>query len=401
MSDGTTVEFVALIDQHRVLVRHEGVQVVAAVCATQVAVSPPQCCYDVAAGRLRCPDGSTDGLAVSLVAMAPNPDGSIVAMLAGENLPEAYRHVPICDDQVVECCYDGVTERLVCPGGELDGQAAAIVAAWEVEGQVFVWAVWPGGGGRMPMCAAATECPPVFCCVSLDSSVYVCPGRPELNGTPVAYTEIVVENGFTWAVLEDGTRLPVCGSGSPAPQACPSCPGSPPGQWMSAEHAPAAVVRAEPQGPRRTGCPSCPEGMLLDTRSGLCVPLATMPARELMQPWWKLAGHCCESCAFGEDCTGDCGCDDSGARADNPCGCSKRETNPSKARKRNVTTTYATDPGCPSGQVYCGSSQNENDPPICCDPMAVPIGFIQLSAPEAKRRMLRSRIKTKIFRRNR
>lgn len=31
-------------------------------------------------------------------------------------------------------------------------------------------------------------------------------------------------------------------------------------------------------------------------------------------------------------------------------------------------TSYATDPGCPSGQVYCGSSPNENDP-ICCDPM--------------------------------
>jgi len=272
--------------------------------------TPQQCCYDVASGTLRC-DGEWNGLKVSLLAMQPQADGSILAIVmspdfAPENSTMAF---PICDDPVVDCCYDPTTETIVCPGNELDGAAAGIVASWvSADGQIYVWAVWQGGGARMPLCPGTDECPPVFCCVNLQTLTLVCPGKPELNGTPAEVTDFVMEDGYTWGVYADGTRIPTCGQRCPPPQLCPDCPTCPPGQFLSPDgtcHEPPECppeldpcppgMWRDPNGacvPPPT-CPKCPPGTLLDTSTMQCVQ-CNCPPKE----------PCCDDCAHGHPCSG-------------------------------------------------------------------------------------------------
>lgn len=279
---------------------------------------PPECCYDVATGTLRCvpTTHAWHGLEVDLLTMTPQPDGSVIATVMSEQLrPNTTMRFPICDDQVVDCCYDATTETLVCPGNELDGAAAGIVAAWtDPDGQIFVWAAWEGGGARMPLCPGQEECPPVFCCINIQTMAYVCPGRAELNGQAAPIAELVTDNGYNWAVLEDGTRVPLCGERCPPPQLCPDCPTCPPGQWMSPdgtcsdppecpppeEPCPPGLWR-DPSGAcvRPPQCPQCPPGTLLNTQTMQCVrcPPTTEPP-------------CCDSCANGGPCTG---CDSTGS----------------------------------------------------------------------------------------
>ncbi len=196
---------------------------------------PPVCCYDIAAGVLRCDSPGYDGLEVSLLGISAEPDGSVVAIVMSDQLDPNTMAFALCDDPVSECCYDATTETLVCPGSALDGIPAGIIASWiGADGQIYVWAAWNGGAARMPICPGQDEeCPPMFCCINMQTMTYVCPGHPELNGQPAPIVEIVTEDGYSWGVLEDGTRIPMCGEHCPPPRLCPECPTCPPGQWMS------------------------------------------------------------------------------------------------------------------------------------------------------------------------
>lgn len=274
---------------------------------------PQQCCYDPAAGVLRC-DRQDTGISVSLVAMAPNENGSLMVMIKGEGLPKEHEHVPVCDDQVINCCYDATNEKLSCPGSDLDGIPAALLAAWsDANGNVYVWASWNGGAARMPLCPGQTECPPVFCCVNVQSMTYVCPGRPELNGTKAEISDIVTEGGYSWGVLTDGSRIPLCGEDCPPPKICPECPTCPRGLWMSPDGTCVEIKDIPESCPTTPKCPSCPHGMLLDTHTGRCVPVLEIPPVESCPLWWEVAGSCCESCALDKPCVGSeggCGCDE-------------------------------------------------------------------------------------------
>ena len=258
-------------------------------CTQPDLIPPPGgeqiCCYDVATGTLLC-DGAWNGLKVSLLAMQAGADGSIVALVMSEELrPNSTMTFPICDDPVVNCCYDPATETLSCPGSDLDGTPAGLVAAWTSEdGQVYVWATWAGGGARMPLCPGDAECPPVFCCINLQTFELVCPGKPEFNATKADVVDFLEEGGYTWGVLADGTRIPTCGQKCPPPQLCPDCPTCPPGQFLSPDGS-----CSEPE------VPQCPPGTLLDTTTMQCVHCPTCPPQD--EP-------CCDDCAKGHECSG-------------------------------------------------------------------------------------------------
>lgn len=281
---------------------------------------PPtqRCCYDIAAGVLRCEgEGELSDQSVSLVSMQAQADGSVLAVVQIDGT-SATATFPICDDQVSECCYDPTTETLVCPGTELDGQPAGIVAAWTgPDGEIYVWAAWNGGAARMPLCPGTTDCPPVFCCVNMQTLMFVCPGRPELNGSAAPIAEIITEDGYTWATLDDGTRVPMCGQRCPPPRLCPECPSCPPGEWRSPDGTCTEPPHCPPVGqPCPPGhwtdpqgrcvdpptCPQCPEGWLLNTRTGECVQCPGSPP-----PGMPPKKPCCESCADGGPCEGESG----------------------------------------------------------------------------------------------
>ena len=303
-----------------------------------VCVQPPQtCCYDVATGTLRCPgNGSLNGQQVSLVSMTRNPDGSVIAIvqLQGQSGVATF---PVCDDPVSECCYDATTQKLVCPNDAgLNGTDAAIVASWNQNGQIWVWAVWPGGGSRMPLCPGQTECPPTFCCVNVETMRFVCPGRTDINGQPAQLVDIINDGGFNWGVLPDGTRLPLCGRDCPPPEMCPDCPGCPPGLWMS----PDGTCMPPPECPPGQ-VPQCPPGMLLDTHTMQCVrcpgvkpPCPPYPGPQYWpvqparprQPLGMVRANplgkkaCCDECAekARRGNPGDCGCNGKTTKAANP-----------------------------------------------------------------------------------
>lgn len=194
---------------------------------------PGTCCYEVASGKLRCTDDSVlDGQQVSLIAMVAQLDGSVMAVVQVQG-QEGQLTVPICDDNVPDCCFDAETMTVVCNDGSLSGTKAAIVMAYQTQdGAQWVWVSWQGGGGRMPLCPGQT-CPPVFCCIDVETMRFVCPGSAEINGRAANITDIVIENGFSWGVLASGKRVPLCGRDCPPPEMCPDCPGCPPGLWMS------------------------------------------------------------------------------------------------------------------------------------------------------------------------
>ncbi|MCH9637716.1 MAG: hypothetical protein K0U16_07215 [Gammaproteobacteria bacterium] len=341
---GLEVEIAAIFeDTNTVLIRHESLpdnELILPICPSpQITTPPPQppdeppprtpppeppleilaCCYDVAAGRLRCePPGSAwDGMEVSLLSLQLQDDGSITAIVMSEGFaPENSTQVfPICDDVVTDCCYDPSTQTLKCPGNTLDGAAAGIVASWvSDDGQIWVWAAWEGGGARMPLCPGTAECPPVFCCINMQTFNFVCPGRPDLNGQAAPIADVITENGYSWGVLEDGSQVPMCGERCPPPQLCPDCPTCPPGQWMSPDGTCADPPRGDacPPGMWRDPngncvpppqCPECPPGTLLNTATGECVtcPPGSQPHDF---PRFRPKKPCCSSCAHGGPCDG-------------------------------------------------------------------------------------------------
>jgi len=287
---------------------------------------PDQCCYDVATGTLRCPRNSgLNGQQVSLVSMTRNPDGSIIAIVQIQG-QSGVATFPVCDDRVSDCCYDAATQTLVCSGdAALHGTAAAVVASWNQNGQIWVWVAWAGGGARMPLCPGQKDCPPTFCCVNVETMRFVCPGRTDINGQPATLADIVNDGGFNWGVLADGSRLPLCGRDCPPPEMCPDCPGCPPGMWMS----PDGTCTPPPECPP---CPECPPGRGKDPcppyPGGPVVLAPTMPFRGAMfraparaNPVAKKP--CCDECAKKRN-PGECG------------GCKGKKSNPKiRPRLRN------------------------------------------------------------------
>ncbi len=305
---------------------------------------PPECCYDMATGRLRCPGNPEfDGLEVALQGMITEDMVSV----AHPSLPGGAYDFPICIDETPpECCYDGEREVLVCPGDlELDGKPASVVGVFEgPDGKPWVSVSWEGGGAKMPLCTE--ECPPSFCCVNVDTMLFVCPDQ-ELNGQPADVVDIITIEGHNFAVLSDGIRVPVCGRDCPPPRRCPpglwmtpdgecesppDCPPPgepcPPGMWRD----PDGVCRHPPKCPPQEPCPPqegcppqqpcppqepCPPGRPPRGRPPRrdCEPCDFpfyFATREKGRRKRKLAGNpkhgqpCCKSCAHGEKCESTC-----------------------------------------------------------------------------------------------
>lgn len=276
-----------------------------------VCESPPgMCCYDVATGTLRCPKNpGLNGQQVSLVAMAQQPDGSILAIVQIQG-QEAVTTFPICDDHVAGCCYDGDARKIVCDDAALSGTDAAVVASWtDAQGQVWVWAAWAGGGARMPICHGK-QCPPILCCVNIETMRYVCPGRLDLNGQAAQIADILTEDGFNWGVLADGSRVPLCGRDCPPPEICPQCPTCPPDLWMSPDGqcVPPPICPPCPECPgSEPPCPPYPGPM----RAGYVVSNPSGVQRQGLRrvrgtPAGRKQNPCCDECAKNNPCTG-CG----------------------------------------------------------------------------------------------
>lgn len=295
---------------------------------------PDQCCYDVATGTLRCPrNDGLNGQQVSLIAMTQQPGGDVVAVvqIQGQSGVSTF---PVCDDRVSECCYDATTQTISCPSDAgLNGTSAAIMSSWiGPDGAVWVWAVWPGGGSRMPLCPGQRECPPVFCCVNVETMKFVCPGRTDVNGRTANVVSIETDNGFNWGVLADGTRVALCGRECPPPEMCPDCPGCPPGMWMS----PDGTCQPPPKCPPPGQCPTCPPGMLLNTQTGECVrcgsndPCPPYPGRVIPAPFVprRMAAPRIRAANPKKPCCDDCAKKKISNCSD--CGGKKKAPNPSK-----------------------------------------------------------------------
>ena len=278
--------------------------------ATVCASPPGMCCYDVATGTLRCPKNpGLNGQQVSLVAMAQQPDGTILAIVQIQG-QESVTTYPICDDKVSNCCYDGDAKKIVCDDPSLAGMDAAVVASWtDNDGVVWVWAAWAGGGARMPMCPGKT-CPPILCCVNVETMRYVCPGRLDLNGQAAQLADIVTEDGFNWGVLADGSRVPLCGRDCPPPEICPQCPTCPADLWMS----PDGECVPPPQCPQCPGdeppCPPYPGPMSAGYVVSNPARQSSAPRHGLQRvrgtPVGRKSNPCCDECAKNKPCTG-CG----------------------------------------------------------------------------------------------
>jgi len=231
---------------------------------------PPECCYDVATGKLRCPGNPEfDGLDVELQVAITEDMVSVAHPL----LPGGAYDFPICIDETPpECCYDGEREILVCPGDlELDGKPATVLAQFEVpDGSTWVTVTWEGGGGDMRLCTE--ECPPSFCCINVNTMRYVCFGS-DLNGQLADVQDIVTIDGFDFAVLTDGMRIPICGRDCPPPPECPPEEPCPPGMWRD----PDGVCREPPVCPPPGDCPPCPPGET-------CPPCPPCPPGEACPP---------------------------------------------------------------------------------------------------------------------
>jgi hypothetical protein len=292
--DGKSAKFVSSVAGPNgplvVVSLDDGTQLTVSACA-----HPPEtCCYDVATGTLRCPKNEgLNGQQVSLLAMTQQVDGSILSIVQIQG-QSGVATFPICNDQVSECCYDGAAQQLRCSDASLNGTDAAIVASWtNKDGAVWVWAVWPGGGARMPLCPGTKDCPPVFCCVNVETMKFVCPGRSDVNGRTANVTNIVTDQGFNWGILGDGSRVALCGRECPPPEMCPGCSTCPPGLWMS----PDGTCTPPPK------CPECP-----DYPPGRTQPCAPYPGTARSAPYGRRAKPnptpCCDDCAHGKPCSG-------------------------------------------------------------------------------------------------
>ena len=243
---------------------------------------PLQCCYDAAKGTLRCPGSPEfDGLEVSLENMSQTNQG-VIAVVTHPDLPGGRYTFPVCDDGVPDgCCYDGKRKVIVCPGDpELDGKTAGVVVEFTgPDGRPWVSVAWEGGGARMPLCTE--ECPPSFCCVNLDAGVFICPGEGQLHGQPANVVNVETDSyGFNFAVLADGTRVPVCGAKCPPPELCPECPSCPPGMWMTPDKECVDPPECEP--PER-----CPPGMWTDPEGNCTQPPECEPPEGCPPGMWR------------------------------------------------------------------------------------------------------------------
>lgn len=303
-------------------------------------VDPPSdCCYDAATGLLRCDSevlaggGTYNGLEVSLEAMNTMGDGTVIATVSHPDLqPSGYLRVPVCDDPVPpDCCYNGQTGRIECESdADLNGTPASVVTTFTYpDGTPGVSVAWDGGGTRLPLCTH--ECPPQLCCVNVDTMTFVCPGGGAINGQPADVADVIVDaDGFSHAVLSDGTRVPTCGKKCPPPRACPPGEGCPPGLWLSPDgecmdpptcEPPPGVTPPPPGFPPPPGGgtpppwmppggqPPCVPPWCCDNDECEEPPPVTFPVPEDPRTWWKDEDSCCEFCALGLSCTGDCGCD--------------------------------------------------------------------------------------------
>lgn len=298
-------------------------------------IPPPDCCYDIAAGVLRCPGNpELDGLAPNGVVQITDD----MVAVQHPDLPGGAWDFPLCIDETPpDCCYDGKLQVLVCPNDpDLNGKPAGVIKTFQGEdGRTWVQVAWDGGGASMPLCTE--ECPPQFCCVNIDTMTFVC-ADGALNDQPADVVDIITVAGFNTAVLSDGTRVPVCGGDCPPPKYCP------PGLWMSPDG-----ECTTPECPPPEDCPPCPpgEGCPPQTpcppqmpcppqwqppgwqppQNGDCqtcpFPLVwgsykPQPGDRNDNPWWKKAGHCCEECALGKPCAGPQGGCDCDGKHDNP-----------------------------------------------------------------------------------
>lgn len=296
---------------------NDGNRTVIPLCPEQ---PPPECCYDLASGTLRCPgDARFDGVEVSLDHLTDvMEDGRIYAVVSHAELPGGRYQFPLCDDEVPpNCCYDGSTGLVVCEvEAELNGKKAGVVHRYTgPDGRPWVYVTWSGGGARMPLCDE--ECPPVFCCVNINTGTFVCPGEGALNGQPADVVDVITDaNGFNYVKLGDGTLVPVCGEKCPPPEICPDCP---PGMWRSPDKECVPPPDCPDPGPcippgrlppgklppgQRTPPWIPPTGDDCDT----CPPVSIPPPGYHVPPWWDGEGHCCEMCALGLACEGGCDC---------------------------------------------------------------------------------------------
>lgn len=289
---------------------------------------PTNCCYDAARGELRCHGNPQwDGLTVGLETMGTMGDGTAVASVASPQLPGGRGSFPLCDDDTPpDCCYDADLGTLRCPNDpELDGTVAGVVVEFVgPDGQPWVSVAWSGGGARVPLCPGQ-KCPPSFCCVNADTGTLVCPNDNERNGLAVHVSRVELDqNGYRWAVLEDDTRIPICGSECLPPKLCPDCPTCPPGMWMT----PDGNCSDGPKCPPKGECPppkDCPPGK---TPPGGRTPPGT-------PPWWKKLDHCCEDCALGHACAGPSGIGGISGIDSGNCGCSGPKKNPGPQRPKS------------------------------------------------------------------
>ena len=305
----------------------DGSQITIPVCPEP----PGLCCYDVATGTLRCNNNEAlHGQTVSLIAMVSQPDGGVVAVVQIQGSNEQIT-VPICDDNVPECCFDTETMTLKCPAnGDMNGIAAAVIRSWTTsDGKEWVWASWAGGGGRVPLCPGQ-KCPPTFCCVNVETMRFVCPNAPDINGKVANVVDIVTEEGFNWAVLQSGNRVPLCGRDCPPPEMCPGCPGCPPGLWMSPAGDCVDVPHCDPPGGGGGG------------GGGGCPPYPGVP----VGPLGRVGNPNAASRARNSIISGD--------------GCTPISPYSSACREDIITSGP-----CGPGRVICGTSY-PGDPPICC-----------------------------------
>jgi hypothetical protein len=200
---------------------------------------PPDCCFDVATGRLVCSDTSSEfhNLQVSLVDLQGGlPHNNGYALVSHPRLGSTPARFPVCDVPVPpECCFEptnnvasGSKGKLVCPGTELHGALGTITALTPMpDGSMLATVAYLGGASRMKLCAPPPEeCPPheppYFCCVNLDTGLFVCPANDARHGKRADVKEVIDIGGSPWAVLANGQRMPGCGIKCPAPEPC--CP---------------------------------------------------------------------------------------------------------------------------------------------------------------------------------
>lgn len=244
----------------------------------------PVCCVrilDTGAAMLdECDDPNLNGIPVQVIELKGD-----VALVYVESV--GWRgDLPICaDDRVIEfpedpqiperpgltnCCYDPTRNVLVCDQGEY--QVAVVAGTGQASDgtPVATIVLTDGTQMRVPLCETPPPperepepCPP-DCCVDLNTGNFVCPSDPSLNGQPAPVADFVQHNGYTFAMLMDGRAVPACHMPPPPPRECPTCPE---GMLLNTQTGECVPMPECPPGP------SCPPGMLYNFETGECVSM--------------------------------------------------------------------------------------------------------------------------------